>query len=417
MRMRKILSSVLAMVLLASCVLLAIVPASASPAGTSEEYKELFEGDNELTKDELVDAILSHMLEEGALQIDELRDAAHVYVYWNVGGVGMPKEITDSADRTVTIYKPIKRIILPNGDCMPLMRALRATDKIVGVSKYTIEDTLFYPEFGDYSNIGSLWSPNYEVMVGCEPDAVILYAAFGKSNCEAIENTLSDANPDITFIWIDGYKPSSQVEEARILGYLLDKEEEAEEWIDFYEGFLNPIYDEVAEIPEENRTKVYIECWRAYHTAAGNSGWHEKIELVGGYNIFREETVDYPDVGAEAVIKGEPEVIIRAAKTEGGYDTNDITELSNLRDEIMGRKELAIVPAVNATNESVYVINNDIFGGTGHFVGMGYVAKWLYPDLFSNLDPKAAHRRYLTEFQGLSDSLVDNGVFVYPEPS
>jgi iron complex transport system substrate-binding protein len=330
--------------------------------------------------------------------------------------LGREREMTvvDSADRIVTVEKPIERIITPNGDCMPVLRALHATDKIVGVTEYTIQDTLFYPEFSDHPNVGSVWSPDYEVMLECNPDTVILYASFSTSTCEAIENTLSDADPAIKCIWIDGYKPSSQVEESRLLGYLLDKEDEAEEWIDFYEGCLNPIYDEVADIPLEDRTRVYIECWRPYHTAAGNAGWHQKIELAGGYNIFRDLSLDYPDVSAEEVAEESPEVIIRAAKTEGGYDTDDITELSDLRDEIMIRPELANVTAVK--NERVYVINNDIFGGTEHFIGMGYIAKWFYPDLFTDLDPEAAHRQYLTEFQGLDESLVDNGVFVYYPP-
>ena len=328
--------------------------------------------------------------------------------------LGREKEMTvvDGADRIVTVNKPIERIITPNGDCMPLMRALDAADKIVGVSKYTIQDTLFYPEFGDYPSVGSVWSPDYEAMLACNPDAVILYASFSASKCEAIEDTLTDANLEIAYIWIDGYKPSSLVEDTILLGYLLGKRDEAEVWIDFYEGFLNPIYDEVADIPMDDRTQVYIECWRAYHTAAGNSGWHEKVELAGGYNIFRDLTIDYPDVSAEDVIDRHPDAIIRAAKTEGGYDTDDITELSGLRDDIMDRSELAHVPAVESGE--VYVINNAIFGGTAHFIGMGYIAKWLYPDRFTDLDPEAAHRQYLTEFQGLDESLVDNGVFVYP---
>ncbi len=328
--------------------------------------------------------------------------------------LGREKEMTvvDGADRIVTVNKPIERIITPNGDCMPLMRALDAADKIVGVSKYTIQDTLFYPEFGDYPSVGSVWSPDYEAMLACNPDAVILYASFSASKCEAIEDTLTDANLEIAYIWIDGYKPSSLVEDTILLGYLLGKRDEAEVWIDFYEGFLNPIYGEVADIPMDDRTQVYIECWRAYHTAAGNSGWHEKVELAGGYNIFRDLTIDYPDVSAEDVIDRHPDAIIRAAKTEGGYDTDDITELSGLRDDIMDRSELAHVPAVESGE--VYVINNAIFGGTAHFIGMGYIAKWLYPDRFTDLDPEAAHRQYLTEFQGLDESLVDNGVFVYP---
>jgi iron complex transport system substrate-binding protein len=329
--------------------------------------------------------------------------------------LGREKEMTvvDATDRIVTVKKPIERIITPNGDCMPLMRALGAADKIVGVSKYTIKDTLFYPEFGDYPSVGSVWSPDYEAMLGCNPDAVIMYASFSQTKCDAIEDTLTDANPEIACIRIDGYKPSRLVEDTILLGYLLGKRDEAEVWIDFYEGFLNQIYDEVEDIPTDDRTKVYIECWRAYHTAAGNSGWQEKVELAGGYNIFRDLTIDYPDVSEEDVIDRHPDAIIRAAKTEGGYDTDDITELSGLADDIMDRTELAHVPAVE--NGKVYVINNAVFGGTAHFVGMGYIAKWLYPDRFTDLNPEAAHRQYLTEFQGLDESLVDNGVFVYPQ--
>ncbi|CAD6491544.1 MAG: Vitamin B12-binding protein [Candidatus Argoarchaeum ethanivorans] len=328
--------------------------------------------------------------------------------------LGKEKEMTvlDATDKIVTVKKPIERIITPNGDCMPLMRALGAADKIVGVSKYTIEDTLLYPEFSDYPNIGSVWSPDYEAMLECNPDLVIMYASFSQAKCDAIEDTLTDANPGIACIRVDGYKPSSQVEDTMLLGYLLGKRDEAKVWLGFYEGFLNQIYDEVEDIPMDDRARMYIECWRPYHTAAGNSGWCEKVELAGGYNIFRDLTIDYPDVTKEDVINRHPDAIIRATKTEGGYDTNDMIELSNLADEIMNRSELAYIPAVE--NGKVYVINNVIFGGTAHFVGMGYIAKWLYPDRFTDLDPEAAHRQYLTEFQGLDESLVDDGVFVYP---
>ncbi len=328
--------------------------------------------------------------------------------------LGREKEITliDGADRVVTANMPVERVLVPNGDCIPLLRALGASDTIVGVSTYTIEDTLFYPEFGDCTNIGSVWSPDYEAMLGCNPDTVILYASFSQTNCEAIEETLTDAIPGIACIRIDGYKPSGQAGDARILGYLLGKTDEADVWIDFYEGFMNQVYDGAAEIPMDDRTMVFIECWRPYHTAAGSSGWHEKIELAGGYNIFRDLTIDYPDVSEEDVIDRNPDAIIRATKDEGGYDCGDLTELSVIRDEITNRTELKHISAVG--NNRVFVINNDVFGGTAHFVGMGYIAKWLYPDRFTGLDPEAAHREYLTEFQGLDESLVDNGVFVYP---
>jgi iron complex transport system substrate-binding protein len=63
------------------------------------------------------------------------------------------------------------------------------------------------------------------------------------------------------------------------------------------------------------------------------------------------------------------------------------------------------------------VISNDLYGGAQHFMGIGYLAKWFHPDLFEDLDPKAIHQEYLTEFQGLDYKLEEHGTFVYLEPS
>ena len=103
MRMRKILPCLLVMVVLASAVPLAVTPAAA--------YEKKIPGDadenDELTKDELVNAILPYMLDEGAFTLDDVGDAAYVYAYWD----GKPKEITDQAEREVTLYRPVERIV------------------------------------------------------------------------------------------------------------------------------------------------------------------------------------------------------------------------------------------------------------------------------------------------------------------
>jgi iron complex transport system substrate-binding protein len=43
------------------------------------------------------------------------------------------------------------------------------------------------------------------------------------------------------------------------------------------------------------------------------------------------------------------------------------------------------------------------------------MAKWFYPELFKDLDPKAVHQEYMTRFQRLEYDLDEHGVFVYPE--
>ncbi|HIH69230.1 ABC transporter substrate-binding protein [Methermicoccus shengliensis] len=367
--------------------------------------------DKVVSQDELVSDILAYLSaaylggDVQHLNLTQLREAAHIHMYY-------PRTIVDSANRTVTIYRPIKRAVVFNSETVETLRSLHADDRIVGVGKYTIQNTLLFSEFTHLPNVGSVWSPNYEQVLACHPDTVFLYGTISVSKCDAIQNKLIELDPDITVIRMDCYMPGSYVDEVRKLGYLLEKEDEASRLIEFYQAALNPIYEGVRDIPEENRTKVYIECWRSYHTAGNGSGWDEKVELAGGNNIFHDLS-DYPDVDAESVALRDPQVIIRIAKTEGGYDAHDSSELRALRDEILRRPELGNVSAVK--NGKIYVISNDIFGGVRHFIGMQYVAKWLYPDRFGDLDPQAVHRQYLTEFQGLNATLADNGVFVSPE--
>jgi iron complex transport system substrate-binding protein len=41
------------------------------------------------------------------------------------------------------------------------------------------------------------------------------------------------------------------------------------------------------------------------------------------------------------------------------------------------------------------------------------MATWFYPDLFPDLDPRAVHQQYLSEFQRLDYDLDEHGMFVY----
>ncbi len=115
--MRKILSCLLVMVLLASAVPMAIT----SAAAYEKKIPCDADGNNELTKEELVNVILPYMLGEGSYTLDDVGDAAWVYAYWD----GKPKAIVDSAGRTVTLYRPLERIAVLNWNALEVMRSLK----------------------------------------------------------------------------------------------------------------------------------------------------------------------------------------------------------------------------------------------------------------------------------------------------
>jgi iron complex transport system substrate-binding protein len=329
---------------------------------------------------------------------------------------GDEKELTiiDSAGRVITVKMPIDRVVAFNNEQIETLRSINAKDKIIGVGSY-IKDDEILSEFFDYPCVGNTKNPNYEELVTLNPEIALIYATFSMTEAEAIQDHLEELDSDIEVVRLDAYKPESYVEELRILGYLLDRRTEAEEFINFYESWMNSIEDMVDQIPEEEKPLIYYENRKHYYSAGNGTGHQQKIDLAGGSNIFADSN-GYFDVDPEAVVENDPEMIIRITTDIQGYSATDSQELMEIQEEVANRPELAEVKAVK--NKNIFVISNQIVGNVRHFIGIGYLAKWLHPELFRDLDPNSIHHEYLERFQGLpEDFLGDNSAFVYPEPA
>ena len=199
--------------------------------------------------------------------------------------------------------------------------------------------------------------------------------------------------------------------EMKAFGYLFDKRDEAEKFIDWYESFITAINTTVSKIPDEDRPTVWFESSHKMYY-----GFNENlVDFAGGKNILPGGG----DIDPEAVVGFDPDVIIIASGCTGGYfqDADNVTAIKKLRDEMMSRSELQNVSAVK--NGRVYAINGYMLGSMScssgrSFLQVPYLAAWFYPELFKDLDPQAIHQEYLTKFRGLNYDLDKEGVFVYP---
>ncbi|HOT06965.1 MAG TPA: ABC transporter substrate-binding protein [Methanotrichaceae archaeon] len=320
--------------------------------------------------------------------------------------------IIDSAGRVVSVKMPIERVVAFNNEHVETMRSIKADNKIVGVGTH-IKSNELLSEFYDYPSVGATKNPDYENLVELNPDVVLLYATFSTIEAEEIQSRLKDLNPGINVIRIDAFKPESYAKEAITLGYLFDRRSDADEFVNFYESWMNSITNVVDRIPEDERPTVYYENRKPYYSAGNGTGHQQKIELAGGRNIF-SDLKGYSDVDPEAVVVRDPELIVRIDADIKGYNATDGRELREIHGDILNRSELVEVRAIK--NDRVYVMNNQIVGNVRHFIGIGYLAKWFHPELLKDLNPKATHQEYLTRFQGLPWDFLDNqGVFVCPE--
>ncbi len=366
----------------------------------SASYMDFFK-DDKITKEELADAVINYMLGKSDLRLDEIRDASYVYIYWE----GKPKSIVDSANRTITIYKPIKRIVTLTSDAAEALVILGAKDKIVGVSKYTNEGKRQFPELSKLPSVGTCFDPDVESIVRLKPDVVISYVRWPDPS--KLEEKLELIGVDTKVIRLDFYKGSTMKEEIEKLGYLLDKEEKASRYIEWFENYENLVKSR----SPEKKVKVYT-CGKKPLKAYGEgSGLYDLSVMAGGDNVLKGRE-GYFDVDPEQVILWAPDVIIRWSYA-GGYETDDISGMKYEYDEIVNLPGFENIPAVK--NHKVYVISADLATAPSFPVALVTVAKWLYPDRYSDIDSKEVFQEYIDNFLRIDYNVSEQGSFVYPK--
>ena len=328
--------------------------------------------------------------------------------------LGRESELTivDSADRTVTVRKPVEKIVTLTLASAEATKVLKAQDKVVGVGYFVKADEVFFPKLSMLPSVG--YGPgapvDYEKIFELNPDIVIVYALFGVD--PELEKTLEPAGIMVVRLDFNSPIPEVTLEEIEKLGYLFDMRMEAEEFIDYFtEEFMNPIKEKAEKLQEEDKPRVYFELYSDYNV---NTILRPlTIVTAGGIDICADlPAADFVTVEPEWVVQQDPEIIVREVYySPSGYEVDDPSGLKAERDAILTRPELAEVTAIKEGN--TYAISYNICDTLRYFVGIAYMAKWFHPDLFEDLDPKAIHQEYLTRFQGLDIDLDEKGVFVY----
>ena len=330
--------------------------------------------------------------------------------------LGREKELTliDDAERTVTVKKPVERVIpLVKRDAEVIGVLGPETEaKVVGVSSQigdSIECNVYLQDIGSLPTVGGWIDPDCEAILNLNPDLVISYS----TKAAGIDEKLSGS---IAVVGFGSSTPESMMEELVMLGYILDKNDRVRYYIDdFHDEYLNTIEERIVELSEDEKYKVYVEGTKDYRTYTGRSVAQQFVDLSGGRYIFAdlEGGSSFATVDPEEVTVRNPDVIIKyVGITDAGFGVDDPSAIAALREDVLNRPELAKVTAVK--NERVYLMSSDLSYGLDYPVLVAYWAKWLYPELFEDLDPQVIHQEYLTEFHETDYDLDEHGVFIYP---
>jgi len=298
----------------------------------------------------------------------------------------------DAFGRPISVDLPVQRIVVLNSDTLEVLRALGAQSRVKGVYSEIDRDEAFFKEFLDRPRVGSWRNANAELIADLTPDIVIAYE---KNPGTELEKQLSSFG--IQVIRLNFYKLGTIVKEVETLGRIIGREHQAHRLAAWYCKKLEAVQNRVGLV--KKRPRVYVESYSDFHTAAPGSGGHDMCVYAGGKNLADKFKVPYSEVTSEWVIEEQPDVIFKTFAWSKGFKNKDNAFLNAVREKILTRPSWNLIQAVRKGR--VHVFDSSIWTGPRAIIGVVYMAKWIYPDLFFDLDPKQIHKEYLESFQGL----------------
>lgn len=319
----------------------------------------------------------------------------------------------------MTIYKPVNTIVsLPSWSYEPIF-ILDGLDKVSGVTNTAQETYVWIPEMTTKSTVGKYNEIDYEKIIELRPDMVIT------GNPKKVNVSEEKFNPaGIPFVVLPFNNPKDFEKELKALASILGRDERAEEFLSWRQGYLDQLLERVNAIKPEERQKVYGESnGHAFWAATNASGFHKAIAMAGGDNIAANLVGQpyYVDVEPEWVLKENPDVVVIAATMADqvpGPDLNydapaNATEgLVKYLEEVRNRTGLKGTNAVK--DGRVYLLYGYCTEAvTRSFIGAYYMAKWFYPEQFKDIDPDAIHREYFEKWLGVPYK----GIWAYPRAS
>lgn len=326
-----------------------------------------------------------------------------------IGDDDFPKTIVDSANRTVTIDEPVERIVPMVTWAYEPLYVLGAGDKIVGVSADAKE---LYPwlEGMESKQVVGTWSEyDYEKVLELEPDIVICSSGF--ANQIETNNLL----PGVTVLVFKFNDPQLFDQELRTLATITDTGDKLDSYLSWRQEVMHQLTGVTDTMKPEDRRQIYCEYSDyPWHPRLKDYSGDYVIRWAGGDNVAADLPFSTPEIDPEWVLMKNPQAILFSASTTfsdvylTGYYVDSTENATAFLEEVKERVGLMETDAVK--NDQLFIVEEMCVDASRNFIGACYLAKWLYPEQFQDLDPEAVHEEYFEEWLGVPYQ----GVWAYP---
>jgi len=303
--------------------------------------------------------------------------------------------VVDDQDREVTIDGPVERAVVVLSYNNEFVEAIGAGDRVVGVDRGTVQRAP-YLGLTEEDIVGeSIGELNYEAIVALDPDvAIIPRNGAWQEAAERLEEF------DIPVVVVTSWDIEVFDETIDILGEVFAESEGAAAVKDFHEEIVTTVAERVEGLEP---VPVYWETDQPYITALPGSGFDQVITGAGGINVFGDITGGDAQheitIDPASVVERDPAVIVHEQPPSA--EPYGEAEVAEVLAGIPARPGWAGISAVE--NGQVYVTNGWATSGLAKAIGTAYLASWLHPEAFADIDPADYLERWAIEFQGVTD--------------
>ncbi len=335
------------------------------------------------------------------------------------------RELVDVAGRSVTLPDQVNRLLLGEGRFIPALGIL-LEDPVAPVAATLGDFERFdapsyaqyrqhFPQVDDLPRVGvaSADSFDLEKAISLQPDlAIFALQGHGPSlaNQQLVER-LEAAGIPVVFIDFRKAPLENTLPSIELLGEILNRQEKAAAFIDFYQSQFNQLQSSLDEIGT-SAPQVFIHsrvglseqcCETMAHGMLGNF-----IEASGGQNLAKPLLPGVSGViSPELLLSQPPQVYIATAigseqsanfpdSIALGAGTSPEFAQASFQQALAQQRLEALQPVIEGRAHAIW---HHFYNSPFNLVALQVFARWNYPDQLQHLDPQATLAHFYDEFQ------------------
>jgi iron complex transport system substrate-binding protein len=343
--------------------------------------------------------------------------------------LGKEKMLTliDLADRTVTVPRPIERVVALMPPITRMVIGVGAKDKLVGIDINSHGDWVIgdssagcgpkwekvIRELRDLPVVGSTAELNQELILSLKPDVVIAYA--GKASMVDI----CDKFQKDTDIPVVGYKTFATCDhmfkEIEMVGTVLEKEKEVEDLVSLFKEKRDKVTEVTSQLTEGEKPRVYFMWGYRRHVFTRAVMRYDPIELAGGILVAKDCAPptfagSITDVSMEQIIEWNPSIILigrsEVQPCNVGCMVRPCTVEEALSDPILQTIDAVKNQRVYYTLASFYAVGAQ---PPRVIIETMHAAKLFHPEKFEDLDLEKEGNELFERFYGVEGLWTEIG--------